>query len=188
MRTNGVKSLMIQWTANDNYALSNNDTKIVKTGIDSWNDELFSRFPIASRITYFQMKINYLCRYGFEGGGIAFGITKNKDIDFPGLYKATCLCNSVNDAMDQHSIKRYDRCEAAAGDVIGVVVDQKQDQTRFYKNGKFVALGIRKPSDMQPMYAVVKLYFEACEVEMGDFYEYKELGPHEQIIAQGDKF
>jgi hypothetical protein len=63
------------------------------------------------------------------------------------------------------------------GDIVGVVVDFEKDKILFYVNGKLHAVGTKKPSEMQPMYAVTWIYYAECEIEMGDFISYNDLEP-----------
>jgi hypothetical protein len=56
-------------------------------------------------------------------------------------------------------------------------VDTIADEIRIYINKKLVAIGVKKPSELQPIHAVLWMYYADCTIEMGDFFPYSSLEP-----------
>lgn len=160
------------------YNITKNGTKIKKLNKDSWDSVLHSRRALIfkSKICYFQMKIILLRNLNDEkDGGIFIGVSNSYPIASATWIGRSSVCayNIDNTGLDQtveHKI-----AYRAAGDVLGVVVDLERDVILFYKNTQLIAIGNKKPSAMRPMCAVVWLYYQNCEVEIGDYYPYKTL-------------
>jgi hypothetical protein len=87
---------------------------------------------------------------------------------------AICMFNAVSH-RDENIVTYVKDNKAALGDIIGVVVDYAKEKILFYINGAFIGEGTRKPSQMQPMYAITWMYYEGCELEVGDFIPFREL-------------
>jgi hypothetical protein len=183
-----VKTETIQWTKKDSYKLLNSNKTLLKTGTSSWDIAICSQ-QLTNTITYVQLKIVALnAKSSIAVGGIFFGITTSVDIEYPVNHrdKTIYIYNNANvksTKIDEDLII-YSSNVYSTGDVMGMVVDLDCDQIRFYKNGKYVAKSSRKPSKFQPMYAMLWLYYETCEIETGDFFPYSALEPHHGAIPE----
>jgi hypothetical protein len=150
----------------------------VKTGFNGWDPPLFSIKPI-TKLTYFQLKINHLedhTHYFVPATGIFIGVSRSNTVDtyaYAGR-NVICIYNSELDSDKNHDTWHIS-CTASAGDVIGVVIDLKEDQVRFYVNAKFVGVGTRRPSAYQTLYAVLWLFYHDCDVELGEYFPYETL-------------
>ncbi len=111
-----------------------------------------------------------------KNGGIFIGVSNSSSISKTTWISRSSVCayNIDNTGLDEN-VDHKIVYNAIAGDVLGVVVDLEQDVILFYKNTQLIAIGNKKPSTMRPMYAVVWLYHQNCEVEIGDYYPYKTL-------------
>jgi hypothetical protein len=127
------------------------------------------------------MKIINLSDYDANtGSGLFIGVSKSNTIRSTGWTgeSSICIYNCSGTSLHDESVKELAKYDAKSGDVLGVVVDATKDQVRFYKNAKIIVVSTRKPSEMAPMYAVAWLYYQNCEVEMGNFYPYQLLEPY----------
>ena len=181
-----VRTETVHWIQpNARYKLSN-DKKIVSKMQSGFNAPIISQ-QLTSTIFYVQFKIVVLNQRNSEGkGGIFFGITSAKDIGYPVDNRDKTIYiynNNVKSTRMDEDLIMYSSCVAQVGAVMGMVIDLECDQIRFYINGKYVAKSTRKPSIMQPIHVMIWLYFESCEIEMGDFFPYYSLESHLNAVA-----
>jgi hypothetical protein len=90
-----------------------------------------------------------------QSGGFHIGIAKTNQVDLNSYFSPSqVICLFNGNADDKAVVTRYGSCSVLKGDIVGVVVDFEKDKILFYVNGKLHAVGTKKPSEMQPMYAV----------------------------------
>ncbi len=179
-----VRSLLVNWIAREdaesNYVYSINPTRIIRTERDQWEYPLHSQQQLTDSVNYFQLKINFLSTSlgNYVGSGIFIGVSKNNNttmFEYAQPEKTICMYNDQA-KLDENSVTRIDqKCKAGTGDVIGVVVDFLKDNILFYINGHVAAVGKQKPSVMRPVYAVLWLYYNGCDIEVGEFIPYTNL-------------
>jgi hypothetical protein len=169
----------IYWaTGDDKFQFTDNGATLKKSGAHGWNNVIHSSQPLTETIIYFQAKIVELSNIAEQtGGGIFFGISRSNDTgtnDYFQTEKANCIYTD-KDSLGSHTTDRVGSCMAIGGDVIGVVVDKKEDVIKFYINGSLVARGKSKPSTMQSIYAVVWVYYNQCVLSMKNYIPYHVL-------------
>ncbi len=159
-----VTTLTIKWQNSESYDIQNEGTTVQYTG-GGWGPQIFSQQIKSTSIVYFQMRIT---EHGdgavADSGGIVLGISDNAE-----SRSEIVMLNTVS------GISGYTCFNATTGDVIGVVVDMKNDVVQFYKNGRYEGVGIAAPSTIGPMYAVLELYYSNSIIEMGDFIKFHKL-------------
>jgi hypothetical protein len=168
----------IRWAAaNSNYQIFGDGVTLKKSRHGDWDHPNFSTTPITCS-TYFQVKIKaHSPKNPIATGGLFVGVSKTNKIPataYTHPEHAICMFNAVSH-RDGGVITYVKDNKATRGDIIGVVVDYAKEKILFYVNGAFIGEGTRKPSQMQPMYAITWMYYEGCELEVGDFIPFREL-------------
>jgi hypothetical protein len=79
------------------------------------------------------------------------------------------MCNTENEEGNK-TLNLYKSCNGVEGDVIGVVVDKKQNLVQFFINGDLVA-----DAEIPKQLKVVNLYYSGSAIEMGDYISYYSL-------------
>jgi hypothetical protein len=143
---------------------------IWNVGDDGWsdNDSIYSR-PLTAKISYFQFKITNLK----DTSGVLVGI-EDRDTKEPMLRPPEVkMCNTENEKGNT-TLNLYKSCKGVEGDVIGVVVDKKQNLVQFFINGDLVA-DAEIPKELKVMHAAVNLYYSGSVIETGDYISYYSL-------------
>ena len=164
-------------------SLSNNGTSITKLKRDGWNCVWVSDMPLDKQKSYFEVLFANRSRSG-RFSGVFIGVTDYTTAiatdNYPiHLYENTiALFNSADgnrggDSTD--TIKIVRSAVTKTNDVIGVVVDRKQDKVIFYLNGVYVGEGLKKPSQFGPLYALVSIYFATEVISLVEKYDYRTL-------------
>lgn len=172
-----IKATLIQWSSSaKEYSILSSGTKIVKK-TDGWGAKCQSMHTITDTISYFQMRVNVLdSSETSSGSGIFFGVL-NRD-SMGSLWSGSgvvCVYSKSGTSLDKSSVEHVKEFKTKAGDVLSMVVDLNEDQIRFYLNTELVAIGNRKPSVLMPLYVVTWLFYDKCDIEMGDFIPYTSL-------------
>jgi hypothetical protein len=170
---------MIRWEPHINsptdFVLSKRRSKVRRDENYGWSSPLHSQ-QLTDPISYFQLKILHNVDMK-DGDGIIFGVC-NASMSTTYKYlnpdESNCIYNNKN-CLNMSAIQMIKPCTAVVGDVIGVVVDMIADDIRFYINTKLVAIGKTKPSKLQPLYAVLWMYYQHSEIEMGDYFPFYAL-------------
>jgi hypothetical protein len=176
-----MKTECFTWSTGDlKYDISNNGTKVVKTAATEWGKSINAVHPITGP-TYFQLKIIYLSDNTISqanGGGLIVGISETQNSRMESRHSESVICIfNTHSGNDNNSVNVLKSCLAIADDVIGVVVDLKNDRVLFYINGKLVGYSTQKPSKMRQIFASVWIFYKNCELQAGDFIKYKDLEP-----------
>jgi hypothetical protein len=148
--------------------------RVEKISPSSWGCPIFSEEPLADTVTYVQLK---LLTSTYDYGGIFFGISKTNTIGYSTFLDSdhtVCLYNDAT-SLGARSVDVLSDCSAKKDDVIGLVADKAKDEIRFYRNGMLIARGKKKPSEMEPMYLCMWLYYDIAQVELCNDYLYSSL-------------
>jgi hypothetical protein len=170
-----IKTTVIHWrTSGEEYNILSGGTRIVKK-TDGWGAKCRSTDSIADTISYCQMRVNILDSSETpSGSGIFFGVV-NSDSMESSLWSGPsvmCVYSKSGTSLDKRSVEHVKEFNTKDGDVLSMVVDLNEDQLRFYQNTELIAIGKQKPSILMPLYAITWLFYNKCDVEMGDFIPY----------------
>ncbi len=177
-----VRSEQISWVLPVDYYKLLTASRIKKINASLWRT-LRSSKPLPNQpITYIQLKIiNFNSGYtGFNPGIFFFGISKGYEerginAVTSGGSQICCMFNGDKIYDKDMAERHYTFSAPKKNDIIGMVVDAIKDETRFYINGRIAAVGKRKPSVFKPNYALLYIFDEGCELEVGDFIPYRSL-------------
>jgi hypothetical protein len=140
----------------------------------NWETHVLSAEQLSDALTYVEIKI---VQNLHDYGGIFFGISKTNSVGestFMDPESTVCVYNDQS-SLGSDSIIPSTDCSFGPGDVIGLVVDKTKDEIVFFKNGRQMAQGATKPSQMEPMYLIMWLYYSDAIIEMCNEYTYSSL-------------
>jgi hypothetical protein len=172
-----IKATVIHWSTNDkDYNILSGGARIVKK-IDGWGAKCRSTCILTDTISYCQMRVNILdSSETSSGSGIFFGVNSTSmESSLWSGPSVVCVYSKSGTSLDQRGVEHVKEFKTKPGDVLSMVVDLNEDQIRFYQNTELIAIGKQKPSVLMPMYAVTWLFYNKCDVEMGDFIPYTSL-------------
>jgi hypothetical protein len=164
----------------NDFKLDNRDKKITKNS-DSWRSSFVSNVPLYDDTFFFEICFNYYDDDTLDG--LFVGVTdapktRISSSSYPIDTERTCAVynNDIGLHGQNRSVRIAVSCETASGDVLGVLVDRKNDKILFYKNGEQVAEGLKKPSDLKrPLYAFTTLFYSGSCLEIVEKFKFQNL-------------
>jgi hypothetical protein len=133
-----------------------------------------SDIPLTNKINYFEIEL-VKALYN----GIYFGVTDEPHLQhFTGVNdRIIALYNSANGHNSGRSgiVETFDAADARSGAIIGVVVDLIQSKIEFYLNGKLIAVGSRKLSELGKLYVFISAYYMETTLKIVEKYQFSEL-------------
>jgi hypothetical protein len=139
--------------------------------INSWSIAN-SNTPLHKPISYFEIK---LAHCPVRGWGVLIGVGENKFSVYDYESYVGLHTNETGNISSLECVVVNRPPSVRTGDIIGVVVDYVQDRILFYKNGKHIANGIKKPSDFDELYAFVCTYHQHSALQICERYPYENL-------------
>jgi hypothetical protein len=155
-----------QWAPSSGYTLTEDAKGVSKLNDtiygSNWNHPIYSTERLHDKITYIELRIKE------RGNILFFGVSKtNKVRDATFMDPSSCICIYADaTSLGSQCVTVVEDCSVRPNDVLGLVVDKVEETITFYKNGKTIARGTRKPSQMEPMYLIMWLYYGNATVEL----------------------
>jgi hypothetical protein len=169
-----------QTKENENVcALENCNLTVIKTSEDNWNFCIASDVPLNRLIEYFEIQINGKRTSHHDGSYV--GVTDDITMALMSLgyvnTDTTCALydSKTGNFLSQKHVLPEVTTNTKEGDIIGVVVDRREDKILFYKNGEFLTFGRKRPSHFSALYVFVSTYYKDTSFTAVNKYEYTEL-------------
>ncbi len=136
-------------------------------GKNSWKRPLFSEEPIHDQLAYIQIEVLT------NRSPMFIGVSKTNNVSSSAyMDRSQTVCVYTNGKSLGSSAIRFvsKPLYSKQGDVIGIVIDKLADVFSFYCNGQLIANGVKKPSEMEPMYLALWMHNDQSEVRIVDKY------------------